>query len=124
MGKLTDNQIDLIKRFADRFNCDFEYDGRAVSFEEAISFFKGEQPKSKSLEERKKEFADTIRPYINKYTKEMLNKFYKYWGERQGTKMRFEKQSSWDLDKRLSKWHQNDLEYERQRYIQQLKNRI
>lgn len=124
MAKLTDVQINLIKKFAERFDCEFEDNGNLVTFEQAIAKFNGEQPKVKPIADRKKEFADTIRPYITKYTKEMLNKFYKYWCKEEGYKMKFEKQTSWNLDQRLAKWYQNDLEYERQRYIQQLNNRL
>lgn len=124
MAKLTDVQINLIKNFADRFDCEFENNGIIVPFEQAISIFNGEQPKSKSLEERKKDFGDTVRPHVDKYTKEMLNKFYKWWSKKEGYKMKFEKEASWDLERRLANWYRNDLEYERQRYIKELNNRM
>lgn len=124
MGKLTDIQIERIRNFADMFGCYFVHNEHEISFEEAIAIFNGEQPKSKSIDERRKDFADSVRPFLVKYGPDMLNKFYKYWAKEEGTKMKFEKQKSWILEQRLAKWYQNDLEYERRRYIEQLNSRM
>lgn len=59
---------------------------------------------------RKKEFYDSLVPYVEKYGKEMTRKFFDYWSEmnKSGTKMRFELQKTWELGLRLSKWEEKD----------------
>ncbi len=124
MSKLTKQKIELIRQFAERFDCSFEVDGKEITLEQAIDVFNGEQPKEKTLEERRADFVESLRPYAVKYGSDMLNKFYKYWAVVYGNEMKFEGQKSWDVEKRLAKWYQNDLEYERQRYIQQLNSKL
>lgn len=124
MPKLTDEKIKLIKSFAERFDCSFEYEGKEISFEQAIDVFNGEQPKAKTIDERRRDFADSMRPFVIKYGSDMLNKFYRYWATQEGNKMKFEKQKTWVLEQRLSKWYQNDLEYQRKAYIQQLNSKL
>lgn len=59
-----------------------------------------------SLSDREKAFAETIRPYVPKYGKEMCNKFFVYWTEpnKSKTKMRFELEKTWDVSRRLETW--------------------
>ena len=55
---------------------------------------------------RKLKFSDTLKPYLEKYGKDTLNDFYKYWTEpnKSGTKFRQESEKFWDLEKRLNTW--------------------
>ncbi|MBD9092290.1 MAG: hypothetical protein EGQ20_07160 [Bacteroides oleiciplenus] len=55
---------------------------------------------------RKDEFYQTLVPFVDKYGKEMIRAFFEYWSEltRTGTKMRFEKQTTWEVGKRLATW--------------------
>ncbi|WP_025833609.1 DUF6291 domain-containing protein [Bacteroides stercorirosoris] len=55
---------------------------------------------------RKDEFYQTLVPFVDKYGKEMIRAFFEYWSEltRTGTKMRFEKQTTWEASKRLATW--------------------
>lgn len=124
MAKLTDKQIELIAKFGDMFGCYYVDGEREISFEEAIALFNGEQPKAKAIDERRADFGESLRPYLMEYGKDMLNKFYRYWAVQEGSKMKWEKQGSWDLKKRLDNWKRNDEEWERQRYIQQLNSRL
>lgn len=66
----------------------------------------------KSIEERQKAFYDTLRPYVNKYPKEMLRAFYDWWSEpnRRRTKLRVELEKTWDLPRRLATWNRKDEE--------------
>lgn len=70
------------------------------------------------LEERKKTFADTLRPFLDEYGAGMLNHFYLYWTEpnKTFTKMRFELQKTWDLKLRLANWARNNNKYGNGRY--------
>ena len=64
-----------------------------------------------SLEARKSRFADTLKPFLELYGKEMLNDFYQYWTEHSpnAKKMRFEKETAWGIERRLITWHKNTL---------------
>lgn len=61
-------------------------------------------------EERKKVFYDSLKPFVDKYTKEMLREFYEYWTEisPKGKKLRFEKETVFDPARRLSTWKNNE----------------
>lgn len=64
-----------------------------------------------TIEERKSRFADTLKPFLELYGKEMLNDFYQYWTEHSpnAKKMRFEKETAWGIERRLITWHKNTL---------------
>lgn len=66
----------------------------------------------RSIEDRQKAFYDTLRPFVNKYPKEMLRAFYDWWSEpnRSKTKMRVELEKTWDLSRRLATWNRKDEE--------------
>ena len=55
---------------------------------------------------RKDEFYKSLIPYVDKYPKEMIRAFFDYWSEmnKSETKMRFEKQPTWEVGKRLATW--------------------
>lgn len=64
----------------------------------------------KSKKQRKKDFYDSLRPFIDKYPKDMLREFFEYWtesGER-SIRLRFEKQTTFDLSLRLQRWARNN----------------
>lgn len=65
----------------------------------------------KNCEKRAKEFAETLRPFLAEYGREMLNDFYFYWTEvnKSGTKMKFEMEKTWDVSRRLKRWQKNDF---------------
>lgn len=64
---------------------------------------------------RKEDFYQSLIPYVDKYGKEMLRAFFDYWSEMNAskTKMRFEKQPTWELSKRLATWANNEKKYEK-----------
>lgn len=73
--------------------------------------------KNKSKEEvnnidvRKLKFADTLKPYLEKYGRDMLKDFYQYWTEpnKSGTKFKQEMLKTWDVSRRLETWSRNDF---------------
>lgn len=75
--------------------------------------------KENGIEQRKKEFYNCLANYLSpEYPKKLLREFYDYWteiGEGQ-KKMRFEKESSFELSKRLARWKKNQEE-KAQRFI-------
>lgn len=73
----------------------------------AIKESKVNENKENNIDSRKLKFADTLKPYLDKYGKEMLNEFYAYWIEpnKSNTKLRHESEKFWDLAKRLKTWN-------------------
>jgi len=63
-----------------------------------------------NIEVRKINFANSLKPFLETYGKELLNDFYLYWCEHgeKDKKMRFEKEKSFDINLRLSRWFKND----------------
>lgn len=66
-----------------------------------------------NIEKRKSDFYNSLVPYLGKYPKEMIRAFFNYWTERNksGTKMRFELEKTWETDKRLMTWANNENKY-------------
>lgn len=59
---------------------------------------------------RREEFKKTLFPFVEKYSERMVEAFFNYWSElnRSETKMRFEKQETWEVGKRLATWAKNE----------------
>jgi len=60
---------------------------------------------------RRKNFYDSLIPFVKtssggRYSREMIRAFFNYWSEmnKSETKMRFEKQPTWEVAKRLATW--------------------
>ena len=68
-----------------------------------------EKVKEYNIEERKQQFAASLKPYLDLYGKEMLNEFYAYWTEHGSNdrKMRFEKEKAFGVERRLMNWDKN-----------------
>lgn len=67
-------------------------------------------PPPPSLEERQRKFYNSLIPFMKDYTGAMLREFYDYWSEPDRSakpKMRWEKQPTWDLKRRLARWGNN-----------------
>ena len=62
-----------------------------------------------NIEQRKQEFAQDMVNFSGMYNREMMVDFYEYWTEhgKNDKKMRFEKQASFDLGRRLKTWERN-----------------
>lgn len=69
------------------------------------------KPKKKSIEERAKVFADNANMYLEQYGKSMISDFCSYWTEssKNGSKMRFEKERTFDIKLRLARWRKNEF---------------
>lgn len=60
----------------------------------------------KSLEERKKEFYNSLIPYVSKYGKDVVRKFFDWYSEHNedGLKMRFEKYDPFNVGQRMARF--------------------
>jgi len=65
------------------------------------------------LQTRKDSFYEELIPYVPEYGKELVREFYEKWIEHNEpitpiTKLRFEKQKTWQLSARLRTWKRNN----------------
>ena len=65
-----------------------------------------------NIDSRKTSFANSLKPFLNEYGKDMINEFYLYWTEHgeKDKKMRFEKQTSFDINLRLINWNKRSFQ--------------
>lgn len=70
----------------------------------------GFPPKSPTREEREQAFREQADKFIPEYGRKMIDAFCNYWTEFGGKKMRFEKEKTWELKRRLQTWKRNDDE--------------
>ena len=68
---------------------------------------------SNNVEERKTDFYNSLIPFLEKYSKEMIRAFFDYWSElnKSRTKMRWESEKTWETSKRLVTWANNDKQF-------------
>jgi hypothetical protein len=70
-----------------------------------------------NIEERKLKFADALKPFLDKYGRDLLNDFYFYWTEHgeNDKKLRFEKEKTFGISQRIRTWHnRNPKQYQKQ----------
>lgn len=67
--------------------------------------------KDEVITQKQNAFAETLKPYLSLYGKEMLNNFFLYWTEptKSGNKLRFDLQKTWDVARRLRTWNSNNF---------------
>lgn len=59
---------------------------------------------------REKEFLDECLKYVGEYSEDMIKRFYTYWSEpnKTHTRMRYEKEPTWEITRRLRTWATRD----------------
>lgn len=72
-----------------------------------------------NIDSRKTSFANTLKPFLEIFGKDVLNNFYFYWTEHgeKDKKMRFEKETSFCVKRRLERWVKNDYSKNKQNYL-------
>jgi hypothetical protein len=65
------------------------------------------------IDDRKRSFYNLLRDYVKEYSKGMLREFYEYWTEHgpKDRKMRYEKEKSFDVSRRLKTWSANQKKF-------------
>lgn len=79
----------------------------------AIKESKGKENKKENIKiDNSIEFKNEILSYQDKYSKDMLEKFYLHWSEKNSKgKMKYELEKTWETEKRLIKWHSNSMKW-------------
>lgn len=74
---------------------------------------KNENNVKKDIGERKLQFASSLEPFKDIYSRDMLKAFLRYWAEPnpKKTKMKFEMEKTWDLTGRLETWSENQRKF-------------
>jgi len=73
-----------------------------------------------TLKDRKQTFASSWSSFVDIYGKEMIRNYYEYWSEHgeRDRKMRFEKQTSFNIELRLKRWNSKQQEVNKVIYKQ------
>jgi len=78
----------------------------------------GNTNKSKSkvkdiIDISQKNFYQTLIPFVDKFDKKTIREFYEYWSEpnKSGTKIRWQLEKTWDTEKRLTRWANNNFSH-------------
>ena len=104
--------------------------GKSQADNKQIATTKEIKENKESKEERrervKAEFKNSLLPFLDKYGKEMLKAFFDYWSEHgpNDAKMRFEKEKSYDISKRLATWAKRERAFNPSAEPQRKKNRL
>ena len=74
-----------------------------------------------NLEIRTLAFKEKLVPFKNKYEMDLLKNFFQYWTEPNlsKTKMLFELQKTFDIERRLATWVRNDKTFAPKQQIKQ-----
>ena len=83
----------------------YNYDNSHLTVEQFLdSFFENGE-----LEKRKQLFYNRVYLFAMQFERKMLDEFCSYWCEHSegAKKMRFEKESVFDIEKRLTRWKNN-----------------
>jgi hypothetical protein len=80
-----------------------------ASLKQGSSIKEVDKDKEYNIAERKQKFASNLTSFVDVYGKQMIRDFYDYWTEHgeKDKKMRFEKETSFNLDARLNRWNKN-----------------
>lgn len=82
-----------------------------------------EKPKpktiKKTIEERKDDFMESLRPFVLIYPKPMLQDFYNYWSEHGNNdrKFRMEKEKSFNVELRLKTWYKRSKQFNQEKSL-------
>ena len=80
-----------------------------------------EKDSKANLEIRSLAFKNSLVPFKQKHSIELLRNFYGYWIEpnRSNTKMRFELEMTWSIERRLETWAKRDKDFAPKQQLKQ-----
>lgn len=99
--RVVDNNINL----EDNIN-NYNLQDKKTEKKETPKGGKKEKSLTDALERRKRDFGNSLVPFVEKYGKETVRDFYEYWTEpnKSRTKMRYELEKTWDVSRRIARW--------------------
>lgn len=71
--------------------------------------------KERGIDDRKREFYNSLIPYLDEFGKDTLKEFYEYWTEHSPMQRKFraEKEKAFDIKRRLTKWKENEERFKK-----------
>jgi len=74
---------------------------------------KEKEKENNSIDSRKLKFANTLKDFVEIYGRDLIKEFYDYWTEpnKSNTKFKQELLKTWSLERRLSTWAKNDINF-------------
>ena len=93
--------------------------GNAKAMLQQKDSYKYNNNNNNNIDSRKLKFADTLKPFVEKYGKEMIRSFYDYWTEpnKSNSKFKQELQKTWSLERRLDTWSINDTNFKPKKQV-------
>lgn len=94
-----------------------QYDGDTITIWSQPPAPKKEKPSTPKpaddIEQRAAAFVAKVNAFKDKYSAKMLDDFCQYWTEHNehGAKMRYEKEVTFDISRRLSRWSRTDFKH-------------
>jgi hypothetical protein len=118
-NKKTSESTNVIANVCERIKSDANY---TDSVSDSVSVKDINKVNSKAnLEIRTLAFKETLIPFKQKYSIDMLKDFFGYWTEpnKSNTKLKFELQQTWSISRRLETWAKNDKTFAPKQQIKQ-----
>lgn len=67
----------------------------------------------KTIQAKKRDFANQLKPFLDAYGPDMLNEFYRWWAQPENKAkpeyLRWEQESFWELSTRLKSWNEREV---------------
>jgi uncharacterized protein YdaU (DUF1376 family) len=114
-------RIKALKEFVkDNFDYDIDLKNEQVLkqvFEQVFELYRNENESNNfidnNIELRNENFKKLLIPFKQKYSIELLKSFFDYWTEpnHSKTKMRFELEKTFDVERRLNTWKKNESNF-------------
>lgn len=122
-------RIKALKEYVkDNFDYDIDLKNEQVLkqvFEQVFELYRNENESNNyldnNIELRNENFKNSLIPFKQKYSIEMLKNFYGYWTEpnQSKTKMLFEMQKTWCIERRLETWSKREKDFKPKQQIKQ-----
>jgi len=114
-NKFSERQRERIQKYWDEKKEMGEYRGNTVElpYENENENENIIEDRNEKLNKREAKFKSEVFEFTDKYPETMLDKFCNYWTEKNKskTKMRFELEKTFEINKRLTTWASRDKEY-------------
>lgn len=83
------------------------------TYQSTVSIDKQVTIKQETIEQRKLSFAESLKPFVEKYGREFMNDFYYYWTEStlDKKKLKFEMQKTFSIEHRLRTWKKTSTKF-------------
>lgn len=120
-NKNASKGIDINANVCERIKTDANYTDSVSDSDNVSDKVINKKESKPSLETRSLAFKSELVPFKQKYSIDMLKSFYDYWTEpnHTKTKMRYEMEKTFDVDRRLKTWSKRQKDFDVKKEIKQ-----